>query len=145
MSRRLAREYCFKLMFEYEFLKERNEVSLSAYLEDENLTDEEKEFVKAEYEGLEQKNNEIENIISKHLKGYTLNRLFKVDLAILKIAIYEICFSDAGTPQSVVINEAVELAKKYSTEKSYSFVNGLLASVCNQNDVSGETDGTQTN
>ena len=144
MSRRLAREYCFKLMFEYEFLKERNDVSLSAYLEDENLTEEEKDFVKTEYEGLEQNNSKIEEIISKHLKGYTLDRLFKVDLAILKIAIFEMYFSNADTPKNVVINEAVELAKKYSTDKSYSFVNGLLASE-NKEMGKEEIDGTQTN
>lgn len=127
-------------MFEYEFLKERNDISLSAYLEDEDLTSEEKKFVEEEYAGLISKNEELEGIISKHLKGYTLNRIFKVDLAILKIAIYEMLFSAEKTPHGVVINEAVELAKKYSTEKSYSFVNGLLASV-----NKGESDGTETN
>lgn len=127
-------------MFEYEFLKERNDVSLSAYLEDEDLTDEEKKFVEAEYSGLISKNEEIENIISKYLKGYTLQRIFKVDLAIVKIAIYEMLFSGENTPRRVVINEAVELAKKYSTDKSYSFVNGLLASV-----DKGEANGTETN
>ena len=140
MSRRQARESCFKLMFEYEFLKERNDVSLSTYLENEDLSDEDKEFVVNEYNGLIEKNEKLDEIISKYLKGYTLNRIFKVDLAILKIAIYEMLFSNTDTPKNVVINEAVELAKKFSTDKSYSFVNGLLASV-----VNGEGDGTQTN
>lgn len=140
MSRRQARESCFKLMFEYEFLKERNDVSLSTYLENEDLSDEDKEFVVNEYNGLIENNEKLDEIISKHLKGYTLNRIFKVDLAILKIAIYEMLFSSTDTPKNVVINEAVELAKKFSTDKSYSFVNGLLASV-----VNGEDDGTQTN
>ena len=138
MSRRLAREDCFKLMFEYEFLKERNELSLFAYLEDENLTEEEKEFVKKEYDGLIEKNQEIEDIITKYLKDYTLQRVFKVDLAILKVAIYEMMFSQENLPCGVIINEAVELAKKYSTDKSYSFVNGLLASV-----NKGENNGTK--
>lgn len=147
MSRRLAREYCFKLMFEYEFLKERNDISLSAYLEDEDLSQEEKEFVQKEYEGLQANNEKLNEIIRTNLKGYTLERLFKVDLAILKIAIYEICFSDAGTPKNVVINEAVELAKKYSTDKSYSFVNGLLANVCSDENLQkiGALNGTKAN
>lgn len=136
MSRRLAREDCFKLIFEYEFLKEKNEISLFQCLEDENLNDEDKEFIKTEYDGLLQKNEEIEAIITKYLKDYTLQRLFKVDIAILKIAIYEMLFSNENTPSGVVINEAVELAKKYSTDKSYSFVNGILASV-----YKGEYDG----
>ena len=136
MSRILAREDCFKLMFEYEFLKERNELSLFNMLETDELTDEEKEIVKNEYEGLLQHNAEIEDIISKYLKGYTLQRIYKIDLAILKIAIYEMIYSNQKTPSKVIINEAVELAKKYSTEKSYSFVNGVLASV-----KKGELDG----
>lgn len=138
MSRILARENCFKLMFEYEFLKERNDLSLLSFLESEELTEEEKKFVKNEYDGLIDKNADLENIIAKYLKGYTLNRIFKVDLAILKIAVYEMLFSTEKTPSKVVINEAVELAKKYSTDKSYSFVNGVLASI-NKGEVDGKT------
>ena len=140
MSRRLARESCFKLMFEYEFLKERNDISLLAYLENEDLTEYDKQFIESEYDELIQKNEELEHIISKYLKDYTLSRIFKVDLAILKIAIYEMLFSKQSTPSGVVINEAVELAKKYSTDKSYSFVNGVLASV-----NKGELDGKEAN
>lgn len=139
MSRRLAREDCFKLMFEYEFLKERNELSLFEYLEDENLTAEEKELVKKEYDGLIENNAKIEEIIVKYLKDYTLQRIFKVDLAIIKVAVYEMLFCEDKMPCGVVINEAVELAKKFSTEKSYSFVNGILASI-----NKGENNGTQT-
>jgi N utilization substance protein B len=139
MSRILAREDCFKLMFEYEFLKQKNDVSLSGYLEDENLTEDEKDYVKQEYDGLLQKSDALDEIISKYLKGYTLTRIFKVDLAILKVATYEMLFSPLNTPKEVIINEAVELAKKYSTEKSYSFVNGVLASICR-----GESDGKAT-
>ena len=129
MSRILARENCFKLMFEYEFLKERNDISLLTFLETDDLSAEEKQFVSDEYDGLIAKNEELESIISKYLKGYTLSRIYKVDLAILKIAVYEMLFSDAKTPVGVVINEAVELAKKFSTDKSFSFVNGVLASI----------------
>jgi N utilization substance protein B len=138
MSRILARENCFKLMFEYEFLKERNELSLLSFLESENLTEEEKFFVQNEYDGLIEKNTLLEGIIAKHLKGYTLNRIFKVDLAILKVAVFEMLFSNEKTPSKVIINEAVELAKKYSTDKSYKFVNGVLASI-NKGEMDGKT------
>lgn len=138
MSRILARENCFKLMFEYEFLKERNELSLFNLTDTEDLTEEEKELVKQEYLGLIENNEKIEEIITKYLKGYTLSRIYKVDLAILKIAIYEMMFSNQQTPSKVIINEAVELAKKYSTEKSYSFVNGVLASI-NKGELDGKT------
>lgn len=129
MSRKLARETCFKLMFEYEFLHKKNDITLNHFLESDDLSDDDRKFVLTEYEGLVANDEKILETISKYLKGYTINRIFKIDLTILKIAVYELCFSTAGTPKSVVINEAVELAKKYSTDKSYSFVNGILASI----------------
>ncbi len=138
MSRILARESCFKLMFEYEFLKEKNELSLLTFFDGTELTEEDKEYVSSEYDGLIKKNEEIESIIAKYLKGYTLNRIYKIDLAILKVAIYELIFAEHDTPSKVIINEAVELAKKYSTEKSYSFINGVLASVY-EGEVNGKT------
>ena len=109
-------------------------------MDSDDLTEEEKNYVQEEYEGLINKNKELESIIEKYLKGYTLNRIFKVDLSILKLAIYEMLYSNEKTPSKVIINEAVELAKKYSTDKSYSFVNGVLASVYN-----GEIDGKKAN
>lgn len=129
MSRRLARETCFKLMFEYEFLRQKNNITLEEFLDNDNLDEEDKNFIVNEYDGLINRNEEICDIISKNLRSYTINRIYKVDLSILKIAVYEIMFSNLKTPSNVVINEAVELAKKYSTDKSYSFVNGILASI----------------
>ena len=69
--------------------------------------------------------------ILEFVKGYDIDRIYKVDLAILVLAVFEIEF-EKSTPQNVVINEAVELAKKYSTDKSYSFINGVLAKVINK-------------
>ncbi|MEE1029504.1 MAG: transcription antitermination factor NusB, partial [Alphaproteobacteria bacterium] len=71
---------------------------------------------------------EINEIISSNLKGYTINRLNKIDLAIITLAVIELKFINE-TPKEIVINEAVELAKKYSTEKSPRFVNGVLADI----------------
>lgn len=139
MSRRFARETCFKLMFEYEFLHQKNDITLQEFLDSDNLDQEDKKFVTDEYADLINYDEKICQIISKYLKGYTLNRIYKVDLAILKIAIYEMLFSKYKTPSNVVINEAVELAKKYSTDKGYSFVNGILASI-----VNGESDAKQS-
>lgn len=72
--------------------------------------------------------NEINEIISTHLKGYTIDRLYKVDLAIIILAVIELKFIKEN-PKEVIINEAVNLAKKYSTEKSPKFINGLLADI----------------
>lgn len=139
MSRILARETCFKLMFEYEFLHQKNDVTLDSFLSEDSLTEDDKNFIINEYNGLLKRDEEICEIIKKNLKGYTLNRIYKIDLSILKIAIYELVFSEVKTPSNIVINAAVELAKKYSTDKSYSFVNGILASV-----VNGEKDAKQS-
>lgn len=128
MSRRVARETCFKLVFEYEFLKCKNDITLEELIGENNLEDEDTSFVSKTYEGIIAHNEEILNIISSNIKGYSLERLYKVDLAILKIAIYELKF-DGTLPVSVIINEAVELCKKYSTDKSSGFVNGVLATI----------------
>ncbi len=74
--------------------------------------------------------NEINDKISSNLKGYTIERLFKIDLSILILAVIELDYVKE-TPKQVVINECVELAKKYSTEKSPKFINGFLASMYN--------------
>ena len=72
--------------------------------------------------------DEINKIISTNLKGYTVERLFKIDLAIITLAVIELKYIKEN-PKEVIINEAVELAKKYSTEKSPRFINGVLADI----------------
>ena len=136
----MARETCFKLVFEYEFLNSINELSLEEFLQDDNLQDDDKDYVTESYKGIVEHNLEIVELIKQNLKAYTIDRIYKVDLAILKLAIYELKFSNNQVPSNVIINEAVELAKKYSTDKSYSFVNGILASILN-----GETNAKSDN
>lgn len=125
MSRRKSRELLFKMVFELCFQSpERVDEDFFAM---ENLDEENREFVLSNYEGIRHEFDDIVKIIEKHLKGYSLDRVFKIDLAILVLAVYELNHGD--TPKNVVVNEAVELAKRYSTEKSYSFINGVLASI----------------
>lgn len=128
MSRIVARETAFKLLFEFEFNKQKNELTLEEFLAGENIDDADREWISQIYNGVTEHNLELEDIISSHLKGYVLSRVYKVDLAILKLAVYEIKFVK-DTPVSVIINEAVELSKKYSTDNSYKFINGVLASI----------------
>ena len=126
MSRKKSRELLFKMVFELCFQKpEGVDEDLFAL---DSLDEENKEFILSMYEGIKNNFDEIVSVVEKHLKGYTLDRVFKIDLAILIMAVYEIKYVKE-TPINVVINEAVELAKKYSTEKSYSFINGVLANV----------------
>lgn len=78
--------------------------------------------------GVEEKRDNLDGLIEKYSKGWKVKRLPKVNLAILRLAAYEILFVD-DVPESVAINEAVELAKKYSGESDYSFINGVLGAL----------------
>lgn len=78
--------------------------------------------------GVEEKKDNLDELIEKYSKGWKVKRLPKVNLAILRLAAYEILFVD-DVPESVAINEAVELAKKYSGESDYCFINGVLGAL----------------
>ena len=78
--------------------------------------------------GVVEKKDNLDGLIEKYSKGWKVKRLPKVNLAILRLAAYEILFVD-DVPESVAINEAVELAKKYSGESDYSFINGVLGAL----------------
>jgi N utilization substance protein B len=126
MSRKKSREYAFRLVFEKFF----HELDIEFENSDEDfvLDDTDKEFVNSLIGGVNEHYDEISDLIRKNVVGYDFERIYKVDLAILMLAIYELKFVE-GSHNNVVINEAVELSKKYSTEKSYSFINGVLAKV----------------
>ena len=130
MNRSRIREEAFKLIYSLEIQKKENiKEQLELYLEDNNLTDENVvEYINDAVFGIEKNKEEIEEEISKNLKSdWKLERISKIDLSILKLAIYEIKYKEL--PFKVVINEAVELAKKYGEDISQKFVNGILASV----------------
>lgn len=80
-----------------------------------------------ELKNIPEKQKELDQIIQKHASTRPLAQLFKIDLAILRLATYEIYFTD--TPEKAVINEAVELAKEFGSESSSSFINGTLGSI----------------
>lgn len=130
MNRSEIREQAFKLMYSLEIQKNENlEEQVELYLESNEITDKNAvEYLKDAVLGVEQyKENILENI-EKNLKSdWKIERISKIDLVILKLAIYEIKYKEL--PYKVVINEAVELAKKYGEDTSKNFVNGILASV----------------
>ncbi len=128
MSRILARETIFKLTFELCFHKPEDSCYYEEFLKENNLDEENLTFVRSFYEGIVEHFEELKEIVAKNIKGYTLDRLFKVDLAILIMASYELKYYKENSV-SIVANEAVELAKKFSTEKSYSFINAVVASI----------------
>ena len=96
-----------------------------------------REYVKIVASGIKENDSEISEMISKNLKtGWTINRISKIDLALLKLAIYEMNYM--GTPYKIIINEAVNMAKKYGEDNSPSFVNGVLAKIVAENKLSDE-------
>lgn len=130
MNRTEMRENAFKLIYSLEIQKVENiQEQINLYFESNNITDEEaKKYIANAVNGIEEHQEEILKDIETNLKEeWKLSRISKMDLTILKLAIYEIKFTDV--PYKVSINEAVELAKKYGEDKSKNFVNGILASV----------------
>lgn len=127
MSRKSARESTMKLLFEISWRMDEKDDILGNFLNENNLDENDREYIKSTVNGTIDHLNSIDSMIENYTKGWKTQRLAKIDLAVLRLAIYEIYHTD--TPESVVINEAVELAKKYGTEKSGAFVNGVLSSV----------------
>lgn len=129
MGRKKARENAFKCIFLLGFENEANLENVIESLEDEvTFSLEDKEYIKSTFNGVLQNLNIIDEKILENLKGWTIDRISKIDLAVLRLAIYEIKF-DLELPYKVSVNEAVEIAKMYGDDKSPSFVNGLLAKV----------------
>ncbi len=126
MSRKKSREFAFRLVFEKFFHEP--DIDIFENMEDFVLDDDDKEFVNSLIDGINNHYENIMNIIKDNIEGYELDRIYKVDLAILVLAIYELKFENS-TPDKVVLNEAIELSKKYSTDKSFSFINGVLAKI----------------
>jgi N utilization substance protein B len=126
MSRIKSREYAFRLVFEKFFHEP--DIELCIDETDLNVEELDKDFINQILTGVNDNYDSIIDTIKVNTEGYDIDRIFKVDLAILVLSVYEIKFV-GNTPKEIVINEAVELAKKYSTDKSYSFINGVLAKI----------------
>ena len=126
MSRAAARETLFRLVYEYTVRNERDDFTLSLCCRDMNEDD--LGYLRSSYDGILAHADELEKEIALRSDGFALDRIYKVDLAILMVAVYEIIYR-SDIPPSVSANEAILLAEKYSTDKSRSFVNGVLASV----------------
>lgn len=129
MSRKLAREIVMKKLYQNEFECEYHIDSMTE--EERELIDVDKyrDYMESLLKGALEKQEEIDKKIEENSKkAWKLSRLPKVDLSILRVALYEILYME-DIPEKVSINEAVELAKKYSTEESSKFINGLLGGV----------------
>lgn len=133
MNRSAIREQAFRLIYSLEIQKQDNlEESIELFIESNEITDKNaQEYIKDAVLGIEKNKEEIIKKIEGNLKAeWKLERISKIDLSILKLAVYEIKYKEI--PFKVVINEAVELAKKYGEDSSKNFVNGILASIINE-------------
>ena len=129
MDRTLAREEAFKLLYSIEMQQDNTEEQIELYIENNIINDKKmKKYIKDTIIGIRENEEEIEKQISSNLKeGWTLQRVSQINISLLKLAIYEIIYKKI--PYKVVINEVVELAKKYGDDNSRIFINGVLASI----------------
>lgn len=128
MSRRIARDSVYKLVFEYLFSGERGGVSYEAVSADPQITETDKHYIDEVYNGVIDRYDELVSMIAAGTTNFNSERIYKPDLAALLVATYEIKYMD-DIPPSVSISEILDLVKTYSTEKSGAFVNGVLAGV----------------
>lgn len=129
MNRTAMRENAFKCLYEVEVQNDISEEHLQMFFENNNITeDEAKEYILDVINGVSENKKEIIEIISNHLvDSWKYERVSKVNKTLLKLAIYEILYKKINF--KIVINEVVELAKKYSEASAPSFINGALANV----------------
>ena len=129
MSRRVLREQLFKLLFRVEFndIEEMPEQCGFFFDDADNqISEQDMVIIQEKFDRIMDKLSDIDAQINERATGWTTGGMAKVDLTIIRLAVFEILY-DETVPGSVAINEAVELAKKFGQDESYSFVNGVLA------------------
>lgn len=128
MSRRELREQVFKLLFRIEFnsAEDMPEQEKLFFDDEESAKDADADYVADKFRRISEKLTQIDAQINEKAEKWDTARMSKVDLTILRLAVYEIQY-DETVPTGVAINEAVELAKKFGQDASFSFVNGILA------------------
>lgn len=130
MSRSELREHIFRMLFRVEFVSEEEMKEQEAlYFELlEEVSEKDQAYISNKYNAILEKLEEIDNVLNELSTGWKTSRMNRVDLTVLRLATYEIKW-DEEVPTSVAINEAVELAKKYSSDAGPAFINGVLAKV----------------
>ncbi len=140
LSRTLLREHIFKIIF---MSDQRHDEDAAEYIsiyfdcltdDDDNfieLDDKDKEYISGKVLNILEKSEEIDKMISDSSKGWALHRIARAELAILRVAVYEMLY-DEDIPENVAINEAIELSKKYGESAAPSFINGILGTIKSQ-------------
>ena len=137
MTKKRTRENVYIMLFQTNFYQEEDRMEQADLylegLEDSDATNKSKSVIRERYLAVLEHLEEIDKKIEEKAKGWALSRIAKSDLTIMRLAVFEILF-DENVPNSVAINEAVELAKIYGGDKSYAFINGVLASVVKESE-----------
>lgn len=141
MSRKAAREVAVNIVYDYGFNNEIGDESLAYFLSDDfaksvaadtdvysRVGKEQHKYIIGIVNGVAENCSEIDSMIKKYSVGWNLNRISRIAMAIMRVAVYESKFAD-DVSESIAINEAVEIAKKYDTSETVSFINGVLGSV----------------
>ena len=128
MARKTARQVAMQLIYQYELGGDGVSSTIEESMEKPDLNAEDMVYIQAMLDGTMDKQDELDDLVSKYAVGWKTERIAKVDLSILRLAIYEMLYREDIT-ESVSINEAIELAHTYSTPEAASFINGILGSV----------------
>ena len=129
MKRHEQREQVFKLLFRVEFnIPDEMPEQVKLFFEDEDVafSETEQEVIREIYINIHKKLEEIDELINGKVEGWDTKRMGKVEVTVLRVAVYEIIY-DEDIPNSVAINEAIEIAKKYGQDNSGAFINAVLA------------------
>ena len=136
MNRTESREAAFKLLYSIQISPDESlQEQIDLFIDSEEILDNEAiTYINDIVKGVSENNVDIEKQISENIKkDWTIARISKVDLTLLKIGIYEILYTDI--PFKVVVNEVVKIAKKYGDDSSGAFINGVLASIIEKNNI----------
>lgn len=133
MSRKKARDYAYKLVFEWLFNKDKQEESptMETVFADSEITVADKDYIKSVVSGVKEHCDELTDLISANSRNFSLDRIFKPDMAAILLAAYEMKFMP-DIPPAVSISEILDIVKTYSMPDSYVFVNGVLAGIFKQ-------------
>lgn len=131
-DRKLAREFCFKFLYQkvfndsFELIDDEEEKEFQHFRSTLDFPRAQEDFIRDVLNSVRKYKDEIDELISKNLQQWTLNRISKIDRTLITLGVVEMNFIKSKTPVNVIINECIELSKKYGQDSSRSFVNGIL-------------------
>lgn len=128
MSRKNARTWAMKLFYAMEMNQNYSKEYFQEFMDQHSLPKDEKDYIRLLFKHYEANQDYLNDIIRSYLSKWKLERIAKIDISIIRIAIVEILYVES-VPDSVAINEAVEISKEYCAEEAFRFINGVLGSV----------------